>query len=235
MPLMTSDGPLTLARDVRLPTFGGSHRSITDAIVEPMWSGVRVVIGAHGLEAAMFADGEALDTHVELRNAFAAATARTSDGVIVEAWLTRQIASGDVGVYTGADGDLPTTGSLVSQVLLGSRADRLRTKTVELEAAHAARELDGDDPVNLVVVDLLWLDGQWLLDVPLLERKRILESVVPAGVLIRPGIHVKPPIDGWVGSWRAQGFTGLTFRAANSRYRPGEAATDWATAPMPRR
>ncbi len=26
----------------------------------------------------------------------------------------------------------------------------------------------------------------------------------------------------WVGSWRAQGFAGLTFKAANSRYRPGE-------------
>ena len=232
---MTLDGPLALARDVRLPTFGGSHRNIPDAIVEPMWSGVRVIIGARGLEAAMFEAGEVLDTHVELRDAFAAATAATSDGVIVEAWLTRQIAAGDVGVYTGADGDLPTTGSLVSQVLLGSRAGRLRTKTTELEAAQAARELDGDEPVNLVVVDLLWLDGQWLLDVPLLERKRILESVVPAGALVRPGIHVKPPIDGWVGSWRAQGFNGLTFRAANSRYRPGEAATDWATAPMPRR
>ena len=159
----------------------------------------------------------------------------TCDGLIVEAWLTRQVATGDVGVYTGADGDLPSTGALIGQVLLGSRAARLREKTTELEALEAARDIPEDEPVDLVVVDLLWLDGQWLLDVPLLERKRILESVVPAGDLVRPGIHVRQPIDGWVGSWRAQGFAGLTFRAANSRYRPGQTVKDWATAPMPRR
>jgi ATP-dependent DNA ligase len=85
------------------------------------------------------------------------------------------------------------------------------------------------------VIDVLWLDGEWLLDVPLLERKRLLESVVPASELIRPGPYVRPPISTWVGSWRAQGFRGLSFKAANSRYRPGESAPDWATTPMPRR
>ena len=34
---------------------------------------------------------------------------------------------------------------------------------------------------------------------------------------------------------RAQGFRGMTFKAANSRYRPGETATDWTRTDLPRR
>jgi len=232
---MTTPEPIVLASTMALPTFAGSHKAIADPIVEPLWSGIRVLVAAGGDEAAMFEAGQPLQTHAALREAFAASTSGTCDGLIVEAWLTRQVATGDVGVYRGADADLPSTGAFIGQVLLGSRASRLRERTEELEAAQAGRDIPDDEPVDLVVVDLLWLDGQWLLDVPLQERKRILESVVPAGELVRPGIHVRPPIDTWVGSWRAQGFAGLTFRAANSRYRPGEAAADWATAPMPRR
>jgi ATP dependent DNA ligase domain len=235
MVAMSTPDPIPLASAVRLPSFAGSSKSFADPIVEPLWSGIRVLVAAGPAGAAMFDAGEALTTHGDLLEAFAATTAGTCDGVIVEAWLTRQVAVGDVGVYTGPDGDLPSTGAFIGQVLLGSRSSRLRQKTEDLEAAQAGRDIPAEEPVDLVVVDLLWLDGQWLLEVPLQERKRILESVVPAGELVRPGIHVRPPIDAWVSSWRAQGFAGLTFRAANSRYRPGEAATDWATASMPRR
>jgi ATP-dependent DNA ligase len=96
-------------------------------------------------------------------------------------------------------------------------------------------QFDETDVVNLIVNDLLWLDGQWLLDVPLLERKRVLESILPPGQLVRPGPFVRMPIDSWIGSWRAQGFRGMAFKAANSRYRPGETAADWTLADLPRR
>ena len=67
------------------------------------------------------------------------------------------------------------------------------------------------------------------------ERKRLLEAVIPGDYLVRPGVYIRPPIERWVGSWRAQGFKGLAFKSANSRYRPGEVANDWTTRPMPRR
>ena len=86
-----------------------------------------------------------------------------------------------------------------------------------------------------VAIDMLWLDGEPLFDVPLLERKRLLESVLAETDLIRVGQYVRPPIDTWIGSWRALGFSGMTFKAANGRYRPGTTAKDWATASMPRR
>ena len=89
--------------------------------------------------------------------------------------------------------------------------------------------------MSLVVIDVLWLDGESLLDIPLLERKRQLESIIEESELIRLGAYVLPPIDTWIGSWRAVGFRDLSFRGANSRYRPGAVGEDWATVPIPRR
>ena len=105
----------------------------------------------------------------------------------------------------------------------------------QIAEEEAAQVIADDDTVNLVVVDLLWLDGEWLLDVPLLERKRLLEAILPGSSLVRTGPFVRPPIGTWIGSWRSQGFRGLSFKAANSRYEPGARSSDWATATMPRR
>lgn len=232
--MMASD-PFTVATSLRPPEFGGSARAIPDPIVEPTWSGVRVLVASDGGTAAMYERGDTVDGHDELLEAFRAVVATTADSMVVEGWLTRQFAAGDVGTYTGPDDAMPSATAYIGTVLLGSRSGRRQEAIERLEAAQAARDIDTGDPVDLVVVDLLWLDGMPLFDVPLQERKRLLESVVPASDRIRPGVHVRPPIDTWVGSWRAQGFVGLTYKAANSRYRPGERARDWATAPMPRR
>ena len=88
-------------------------------------------------------------------------------------------------------------------------------------------------PIVFVAVDLLELDGQPLLDVPLLERKRLLDAVVEDGPLARRGMHIRPPIGTWISTWRALGFRAIAYKSANSRYRPGEPNDDWATAPLP--
>lgn len=224
-----------VAGSLRPPEFGGGVRSIPDPIVEPRWSGVHVLAASDGRTAEMFEPGGAVDAHDDLLEAFRATIATTADSVVVEGWLTCQVASGDVGTYTGPDDAMPSATAYIGTVLLGSRSGRRQEAIERLEAAQAERDIGSGEPVDLVVVDLLWLDGATLFDVPLQERKRLLESVVPPSDRIRPGVHVRPPIDTWVGSWRAQGFGGLTYKAANSRYRPGERASDWATAPMPRR
>ena len=45
-----------------------------------------------------------------------------------------------------------------------------------------------------VVIDLLRIDNQTLFDVPLLERKRLLEGVVQQSPLVRLSPWVTPPI-----------------------------------------
>ena len=73
-----------------------------------------------------------------------------------------------------------------------------------------------------MAIDVLRLDGDSLLDVPLLERKRLLDSVVTPSDLVRVGAYVRPPLQTWIATWRRLGFVGLSYRAANSRYHPGE-------------
>lgn len=78
-----------------------------------------------------------------------------------------------------------------------------------------------------VAVDLLELDDEPLLDVPLQERRRLLESVIDETVQVRVSPSVKLPVEGWVEGWRANGFTHYLAKHQNSRYLIGERNDDW--------
>jgi len=131
--------------------------------------------------------------------------------------------------------DLPSASQMLARPILGFRRTKAEEVTKELEAARIARTFGPEDVVSFVATDLLWLDGDLLLDVPLLERRRLLESALGESDLIRRGVFVRPPLEAWLGSWRSLGFTGFSLKAANSRYQPGAVSDDWASAPMPRR
>jgi hypothetical protein len=223
-----------LARGLRPQAFGStSSKAIDDPLVEPLWAGIRVIAAASGGAGTLLEDGSAIADHGDIAESLGRTIASTADAVILDGYLTKQAAT-DAVIYTGVE-LTPSTGDFLTQTFIGKRRNRSEEMLQEREAEQAARTFEPTDVVALVAIDMLWLDGVWLLDVPLLERRRLLEAVVPGGELVRPGMYVRPPIDAWVGSWRAQGFAGMTFKAANSRYRPGGIATDWATASMPRR
>src|SRR5205823_26112 len=78
-----------------------------------------------------------------------------------------------------------------------------------------------------VAWDLLELDGQSLHEIPYLERRRLLDSVVIENVRVRVSPAVRAPIRGWLEAWRADGFTHFVAKQANSRYHPGETNPDW--------
>lgn len=90
----------------------------------------------------------------------------------------------------------------------------------------------GEDRRAFVAVDLLELDGQPLLDIPLLERRRLLESVIRERESVRLSPVVKHPIDGWLATWRASGFTDFVAKRQNARYAPGEQNEDWLKVPI---
>ncbi len=229
------DDAIQLARGLRLQEFGaGRPGRIAEPVVEPLWSGLRVIAAAQGDAGVLLDEGIELTGHEELTQALAKAVEATASGVILDAYITKQISGEDTGVRSGMVG-IPTVGRLLARSLVGGR---ILDKAQQLEddrAERAAQRFAEDEPVNLVAVDLLWLDGEWLLDVPLLERKRLLDAVLPGDPMVRAGMYVRPPFETWMGSWRAQGFRGLAFKGANSRYRPGEVAPDWITMPIPRR
>jgi hypothetical protein len=224
-----------LARPLRPQGFGSTRpREIVDALVEPAWPGIRVLAAVDGTRGTIWADGEILEEHPAVAAALRRAAAGAVEGAIFDGYLTKQIASEGVGVKTWVP-EYPTVAGQMSRMFIGGRRNRLDELEKRQEAELQDLRFDDVDVVNLVVVDLLWLDGEWLLDVPLLERKRVLGSILAPDQLVRPGPYVREPLGSWIGSWRAQGFRGMTFKAANSRYHPGETAADWTHADMPRR
>jgi hypothetical protein len=225
---------IDLAATLRPQRFGShSTRGIRDPLIEPAWAGVRVIAGATADAAALFEDGESIPDYDEVVATLVRVGRSSGSGAILDGYLTKQATAdptGEVGEIA-----LPSATTYLTQTLVGNRATRGRERLAEIQAEDAALEFAADDVVAFVAVDLLWLDDTWLLDIPLLERRRLLRSVVPGEEFVRCGPFVRPPISSWIGSWRAQGFTGLMFKEANGRYHPGEKAKDWATIPMPRR
>jgi bifunctional non-homologous end joining protein LigD len=122
--------------------------------------------------------------------------------------LRRALVDGGAAVIDGVWTTLPFPGEG------GSRPD----------AASDARHI-------FVAVDLLEVDGQPLLDIPYLERRRLLASLLEENARVRISPAVRMPVLAWLAAWRAAGFEFYVAKHMNSRYRPGERANDWLKLP----
>jgi len=223
----------TVLAGLRPQPFGtGRPDKVANPIVEPEWAGIRALAAVDESGAVLVdEEGGSIDDQPEIGRALRGSA--LAAGIVLDGYLTKQAGQDGTGVVLKA-GHAPSVGSAVGHFFFGSRRSRAADAAQERAEKRQAATFEPDDVICFVATDLLWLDGESLLDVPLLERRRLLETVLAEADIVRRGTYVRPPIGGWVRSWRAQGFHGLTFRAANSRYHPGVASDDWATAPMPR-
>ena len=96
-----------------------------------------------------------------------------------------------------------------------------------LDAEQATVDAIITESSGVVMVDLLELDGEPLLDVPFQERRRLLESIVTVSEGVHPGPLVKHPVERWLATWRADGFTHYVAKHQNARYAPGEQTDSW--------
>ena len=137
---------------------------------------------------------------------------------IVDGVISRQVMLDGVGAAA-----IPELHSRPTEVFVRGKLDfDVTARGPMVDAAAGAEPVDG-----FIAVDLLRVDGTSLLGVPLLERKRLLESVVLPSRLVRISSHVRPPIDGWIATWKAMGLRGGILKAANSRYRPNDDTIEW--------
>ena len=216
--------------DTWTPQRFGTRRvqAITDPVIEPLWDGDRVLVRVDGPHVALHDEaGAPVEQVPELEAAIAVAARATR--FVLDAYVTPQAAQTGVGAMLGVV-ESPTAKEVTAQLLLGRGRERRRDL-----AEQTPTPVEAGDVLVIVAVDLLSLEGSPLLDVPLLERRRLLESILVETDLVRIGPYVRPPVDAWLGSWRAQGFRALAYKAANSRYRPGAVADDWATVVIPKR
>jgi ATP-dependent DNA ligase len=225
-----SPDPLDVA-PWRPQTFGRrGARQIADPVIEPLWSGVRLLVHlVAGNVELRDAEGAAIE-RPELASALADAV--QADSAVLDGYLTPEAVGTGVGVSVAPIVANPRPADMARQMVLGGHSRRAELVDALEDAAPVP--LAAGDETAFVAVDLLLLDGESLLDVPLLERKRLLDGVIVESALVRLGIHVRPPVDTWLGTWRNFGFQSLAYKEANGRYRPGERNDGWATARIPR-
>jgi ATP-dependent DNA ligase len=224
---------IDLLADLRPQRYGfGSTDEVVNPIVEPQWAGIRVLAAIDGgLAAVRDEDGAPFTERPLVERALERAV--RAQAAILDGFLTKQPTENVA--YEPPKADVPTLGQFAAKPFFGIRRDHQKEAAQEREHLVEAATFREDEMVAFVATDLLWLDGDSLLDVPLLERKRLLESVIEPTELVRLGQYVRPPLQTWIATWRRFGFIGVSYRAANSRYHPGEERPDWTLVPMPRR
>ena len=220
--------PREVLATLRPQAYGNSGpQKIRDPLVEPLWIGVRILTAVDAGGATLVdADGDPVPGMATIAESLAESL--RADGVVLDGFLTKQ--TGRASAVMVWPDEMPSLKGLV-----GLRNNRAMDTVALKEDALAAPSLVSEEAVSFVATDLLWLDDTSLLDVPLLERRRLLESAIEESESVRVGAFVRPPIDSWITSWRSMGFAGLTFKAANSRYLPGQPNPDWVITGMPRR
>ena len=227
----------------RPQAFGGRLvKDVPDPVVEPAWEGTRVLAHLDATPARVEIHDTtgadlALD-HAPIAEALLAALG--ADSAIVDGYLTDQATRASEGRAIVA-GENPTPGERAGQFFLGRRGAELMGgrghpgRTGGARTINEIEETPDNARIAFVAVDLVALDGESLVEIPLLERKRLLESVLAEGDLVRRTPYVREPARTFIITWRSLGFGGLAYKAANSRYHPGAANDHWCLVPMPRR
>ena len=232
---MTTD-PRVVAAEWR-PQYPGRRDAsdIVDPIIEPDWAGLRVVAAIDRGTAEIYRYGDRIEVPASLEEALGYAFEAT-DGVI-EGHLTKRAFDTGVGAYPAREPVPRTMFSLPRFFHRDNRDPYLIGR--QHQAAEEARALpflealaDGEDHA-FVATDLLWLDGQSLLGLPLAERKRQLEAVLAQSRLVRVTPFARPAGSRMAGTWAALGFRHIFWRAANSRYTPGLENPDWVVVAAP--
>ncbi|HEX7613561.1 MAG TPA: hypothetical protein VF371_12380, partial [Candidatus Limnocylindrales bacterium] len=161
-------GPPANPDDWRPQQFGRGRRFSAETLVEPGWDGVRVIARFEN-GRSRFSDEEGRDCSAQFADVAEALTAAArADELILDGYLTVQATQITAGVPLSKI-EAPTPGQMMASMIVGGRVIR---PTV------SEHPLDPDRPIAFVAVDLLRIDGSSLLDVPLLERKRLLEGAL---------------------------------------------------------
>jgi ATP-dependent DNA ligase len=211
-------------------------RDIPDALVEPEWGGLRLAAALTTDDVSLFRDGEVVPAPEEILQAMLDAFGAID--AVIEGSLTATALRTSEGAFP-APPTVDRMPILVPRLRRGNIDDDpfVHGRIHEAQAAKlepmTLEALERGEPHAFVATDLLWLDGQAIDGVPLLERKRLLEAVLVESYLVRVSAFVRPSAAMTLVSWGTLGFKELSYRGSNSRYLAGRQNDDWAIAKAP--
>ncbi len=195
--------PRSALADLRPQVYGnGTPTTVPDPIIEPLWVGVRALAAVDATGADLVdeeGDTDRRASTIIIDGARPPPSPPT--GLVVDGFLTKQATQA-----AAAATRLVRTRCRRSAACSSASA---RNRAVDTRQAHArhrtrrARSFGDDDQVTFVATDLLWLDDTSLLDIPLLERRRLLESVLVESDVVRTR-GVRPAADRCRGSARGR-------------------------------
>lgn len=77
------------------------------------------------------------------------------------------------------------------------------------------------------VFDILWVNGHDIRTMPLSDRKKVLQSVIPKDSAIRYSDHVEARGEALFKQMQAHGLEGVVAKSAHSTYKEGNRGGDW--------
>lgn len=124
-------------------------------------------------------------------------------------------------------GNAVLDGEIVATDEWGNTSFELLQQRMNLTGPSEIERIRRKIPVELVVFDLLWLDGQDLMKLPLSDRRERLQSVVLEDKGIRLVYWVPDEGLNFYRAAKEIGLEGVIAKRAASRYYPGKRSEDW--------
>jgi DNA ligase D-like protein (predicted ligase)/DNA ligase D-like protein (predicted 3'-phosphoesterase) len=101
-------------------------------------------------------------------------------------------------------------------------AERSKTSSIQ-EIEYLARK----SPATYIVFDILEKDGKSLLDLPLTERKSLLEEYVSEGQHVTLSAYVEKEGEAYYQAALARGVEGIMAKKKDSQYEAGKRSSNW--------
>ena len=86
---------------------------------------------------------------------------------------------------------------------------------------------DPDHPIQYNIFDLLKLNGHDTTGLALLERKELLQKIIPANEVIKYSDHILEKGKAFFKVSKEKGLEGIMAKKADSKYYPGKRTSDW--------
>lgn len=127
-------------------------------------------------------------------------------------------------LFDAISADARCQSAIIDGVLVDSWEDE---RDLELDSSGNAFVRRNVPRQIFAAFDLLEVDGQSLLEVPLLERKRHLEGVLQPSPNVRLTAYVTRGLKAWRDTLLEQGFKRVVLKDWNSAYSPGRTTDSW--------